>query len=160
LIEALLKDGPERVELNKLEPDALKRYIVARKERAKGKEIVVEDLRLEMRRGDQSLFTRAERLQHADLLEDANRTGDPPEKKALDAFETPALAKLKTLYETAPDPLSRFDVLGLDDVRAELGKNASKIFSQAERDRFSRTDRAHRCAEPPAGTLAADGALR
>ncbi|MBI4908633.1 MAG: PSD1 domain-containing protein [Acidobacteria bacterium] len=135
-ITARLKDGPERAELNRIEPDALKRLIATRKEQAQGKEITKDDLRLEMRRLDKSLFSQEDRLKHADLLEDANRTQDPEEKNALETYEADALSRLKRMYATAADPLARFDVLTVEDVRTELGRNASKVFTKAERDRF------------------------
>ncbi|MBI3207491.1 MAG: PSD1 domain-containing protein [Candidatus Solibacter usitatus] len=136
-LQAKLRDGAERVELNKIEADALKRLIAARKEGSKGKEITKDDLRLEMKRGEKSFFTSAERRRHADLLEDANRTQDPEEKSAIDAYEAAHLPRLKAHYAPGIDAAARFDSLGVEEARAELGRGSSKIFSAAERDRFA-----------------------
>jgi hypothetical protein len=54
-------------------------------------------LRLELKLKQQRFFTEQEQQQHADLLAAAQRTADPPEKKALDAYEQ-TLKKLVAGY--------------------------------------------------------------
>ncbi|MBI3682262.1 MAG: DUF1553 domain-containing protein [Acidobacteria bacterium] len=127
-LQGRLKDGPEKIELDTLESAMLKKYIAARKEQSAGKALSKEDLRLELGRGQKSMFTRQERRRHADLLEDANRTQDPEEKQALDAYEAELLKRLEPHIE-------RFDTLKLGDMRAEIGKTTSKIFPEQEREK-------------------------
>jgi hypothetical protein len=129
--QALLKDGPEKVELDRLERDLLPKLVAARKKSALGKAISKEDLRLEMRRGDASLFPRGVREKHASALEEANRTQDPEERAALDAYERDLLAHHTEL------PIARFDSLGVDEVRAEAGKQKSTVFTDSERSRHA-----------------------
>lgn len=128
-LQARLKDGPEKVALDKMEAALLPRFIAARKESSKGKAPTVDDLRLEMRRKDSSVFTKAERLRHADLKEDADRTLDPDERAALDTFEKTMMARASQL---GPE---RFDVLGVAELRGELGRTTSKIFNAEEREK-------------------------
>jgi hypothetical protein len=108
----------------------------ARKEEAPTKKLVVADLRLELRRKPQVIFTSEEKLRHADLLADANRTQDPEEKQALEEFESGLMKKLEAGYaQPGYAALGRFDTLGPEDVRGELARRESKIFSEAEKDR-------------------------
>jgi mono/diheme cytochrome c family protein len=127
-LQALLRDGPDKVALDQMEADALKRVVAARKQNASKPEykLTREDLRLEMRRGEKSQFSQTERYRHADLLEDANRTQDPEEKQLLEAFETEAMKRLENRVD-------RFDVLSTEDARGELGRMSSKIFNEEER---------------------------
>ncbi|MBM3767230.1 MAG: DUF1553 domain-containing protein [Acidobacteria bacterium] len=128
-LQARLKDGPEKVALDKMETALLPRFIASRKEAAKGKTPGIDDLRLEMRRKDSSVFSKAERLRHADLKEDADRTLDPEERAALDTFEKAMMARVSQL---GPE---RFDVLGVGELRGELARSTSKIFNAEEREK-------------------------
>ncbi|MFN0168785.1 MAG: PSD1 and planctomycete cytochrome C domain-containing protein [Bryobacteraceae bacterium] len=135
-LEQRLKDGPERHELDAFEGELLKKLVAARKAEATGKELTKDDLRLELKRKEQKIFTRGEQERHADLLEDAERTQDPDEKRALDEYERFLLAKLQDGYARGvTGPLGRFDVLTKANAAAEAGKSSSKIFSAPERAR-------------------------
>jgi len=136
--EALLRDGPERVELDKLEKALLSKLIAARQRAAERKDLTRDDLRLEIRRKDSPVFTAGERLRHEELLEDANRTQDPEEKALLDRYETELLAKLKEAYSRpGANPLARFEALTTADVAAEAARPASKYFTSTERERHT-----------------------
>ncbi len=140
--QALMKDGPERHVLEELEKRLLVRLIAARKETAKGKDLTKEDLRLEMRRSN-GVFTEGERQKHTELMEDANRTQDPEERKILDDHEAILLGKLRNAYATpGAGPLARFDSLTLADVKAEAAKSASKIFTPEERQKHEELEQA------------------
>ncbi|MBL8234982.1 MAG: DUF1553 domain-containing protein, partial [Bryobacterales bacterium] len=133
--QTLLREGPDRKELDRFEAEMLKKYVAARKKNAEGKDLTREDLRLEMRRNDKSFFVRAVRDRYADLREDADRTQDAEEKKLLDEYERELLPRLKQAYAgSGADPAARFDVLTADDMRGEIGRTSSKIFSAKERD--------------------------
>jgi hypothetical protein len=127
-IEARLKDGPEKAAVDAYEKESLPKLVARRRELAAGKPATITDLRLEMRRKDKSQFSRDEQRHYALVKEDADRTGDPEEKDALDALEKKLMARLKL------DP-ARFDVLEVIDLRAEMGNRQSKVFSEAERER-------------------------
>jgi hypothetical protein len=129
-----LKDGPEKQELDRLEAELLNKLIGVRKAQAQGRELTKNDLHLELRLKQQRIFTPAEKQRHADLKEAADRTQDPEERQALDAFEAALMKKLAEGY-TRNDPLARFDTLAAADVRAEAGNEKSKIFTEAERSR-------------------------
>ena len=138
-LQKQLNEGPEKKELDAFEKELLAKLIAARKERSQNKEILVADLRLELRLKQQRIFIEAERQQHADVVEDANRTQDPPEQKALEANEAVLLVKLKKAY-ALPDsePAKRFESLDLEDVRSEATAKYSgkSIFSKEEKARF------------------------
>ncbi|MCC6367252.1 MAG: PSD1 domain-containing protein [Bryobacterales bacterium] len=127
-LETRLKSGPEKTELDRFTA-AMQKKLIAAKKAAANKALTKDDLRLEMRRGEDSQFSREERDKHADLLEAANRTLDPEEKKALDDYEAELLPRLKN------DP-ARFDILTAADTTAELAKSKSKIFSEEELDHY------------------------
>ncbi|MBS1827122.1 MAG: PSD1 domain-containing protein [Acidobacteria bacterium] len=129
-LQARLKDGPEKLELDKFEAEALKQFIAARKKlaTAPGYKLTREDLRLDMRLGDKSLFNKQERDLHAELFEDANRTQDPEEKEPLEKLEVALMPRLQNRPE-------RFDTLRAEDVRGELGRTTSKIFPADQRDK-------------------------
>jgi hypothetical protein len=134
--ETRLQDGPEKLALDRYERELLKKLIAGRIEQSKGKELTSADLRLELKRKEQKVFTEAERRQHGDLLEDANRTLDPEERQALDEYENKLLAKLKDAYaRNLTDPEGRFRALAADDVKAEANARSSKIFSEDERNK-------------------------
>ncbi|MGH9661867.1 MAG: DUF1553 domain-containing protein, partial [Bryobacteraceae bacterium] len=134
-----LKTGPERRELDELEAQLLKKLVAGRVERAKGKELAKSDLRLELRLKQQRIFTEAEKDQHADLLAAANRTGDPEEQAALDAFEKRLMEKLRAGYVAGADPAKRFDSLAVADVRSEATAKyaGTSIFTLEEKDRHA-----------------------
>ena len=134
--EERLKNGPEKLALDDFEKAMLAKLVAARKAQPAEKEWKAEDLRLELRRESGKIFTAEDRLRHADLLDDANRTLDPDERAALDAFEKKLLVKLKAGYAAGLlDPRTRFDQLKLEDVRAELGRETSTVFTAGERER-------------------------
>ncbi len=135
--ERLIKEGPEKKKLDELQKDLLPRYVEAKKKEAEGKEITVADLRLELRRIDYRVFPVAVKKQHEELLEDANRTQDPEEREALDAFEKELLVKLNQAYkDSSIDPLLRFDVMTVADMQREFRNAKSKIFTEEERNQY------------------------
>jgi hypothetical protein len=136
--EERLKSGPEKKELDAYEAQLLKKLIAGRAERARGKEYRAADLRLELKLPKQRIFTEAERDRHAELLETANRTGDPEEKRALDEYEANLLTRLKAAYANGEsDPAVRFQSLGAEDVQAEAAAKYSgeSIFTPEEKAR-------------------------
>ncbi len=136
-LQTRLKEGPEKKSLEKMETDLMPRLREGRKAAASARPVNMEDLRLEMRRKDSALFTLAERQRHAQLREDADRTLDAEEKKALDDFEAPMLKRFKEAHEKDPASLAkRFDVLNVEELRSEINRQTSKIFTAAERDKF------------------------
>jgi mono/diheme cytochrome c family protein len=138
--EERLKNGPEKKELDELEAVLLKKLAAARAEQAKTRGLTKSDLRLEIRRKGQTIFTAAEQEKHADLLEAANRTLDPEEKEALDTFETTLLQKLTEAYaKPGADPSARFQALAAADVRAEVGKkyDSESVFTEEEKERHT-----------------------
>ena len=138
LYQALLKDGPDKVALDRFEKELLPKLVAARKTAASGKLATKEDLRLEIRRGEASVFPRGVREKHTAMAEDANRTQDPEERKLLDEYERELLGRLREDYaRVGVDSLARFNALGIEDVRAEAGKLKSTIFTDAERNRHA-----------------------
>jgi Protein of unknown function (DUF1553)/Protein of unknown function (DUF1549)/Planctomycete cytochrome C len=135
-----LEDGTEKRELDAFEAQLLKKLVAAKAERARGKAFAVADLRLELKLKPQRLFTEQEQEQHADRLAAAQRTADPPEKQALDAFEQTLLKKLVAGYASGSvDPAGRFDALSVDDVRHEVEQKyaANSIFTLEEKNRHT-----------------------
>ena len=113
--------------------------VAARTERAKDKDYAKSDLRLELKLPKQRVFTEAERDRHADLLDAANRTGDPDEKKALDDYETSLLITLKAAYSKGDfDPSVRFQALTKEDVKTETTAKylGESIFTSEEKARY------------------------
>lgn len=129
--EEQLKSGPEKRNLDELEKTLLDRFVEKKIAAAQDREWKPEDLRLELRRKQQTLFTEEEKEKHAFLLEEANRTQDLEQKKRLDAFEQILLQKLAG----AADHVSRYKELTVEDLRLELGKAEQKFFSEAEKER-------------------------
>lgn len=133
--EKALKEGPEKKELDAFEKAMLPKLIDYRKKNP-GAELTKEDLRLELRRKDRRIFTEAERRRHASLKEDADRTQDPEEKQALEQYEQNLMKRLAEAYARPDfDALGRFETLTVEDVRGELGRKTSKIFSAAEQEK-------------------------
>src|SRR6185369_13841183 len=93
--EGLLESGPDRKALDELEKKLLPQYISARAEATKGRALGAEDLRLEIRRKGQTLFTLEEQKRHAALLEDSERTQDVDERQALEKFEAGLMERLR-----------------------------------------------------------------
>ncbi len=87
-----------------------------------------EDLRLELRRKDQTLFTASEIARDKLLLEDATRTQDPEERKALDDFEAVLLKKLGDEHNPA-----RHHTLTTEDVEKNL---TEKCITKEDNDRY------------------------
>ncbi|HTM47453.1 MAG TPA: DUF1549 domain-containing protein, partial [Bryobacteraceae bacterium] len=127
--EQQLQSGPDARALKEMEAALLPRLIEKRTEQARGRKLTVADLRLELRRKDQSRYTPAEKQKQQRLLEDANRTQDLEERNALDAFEEQLLARLE------PDD-ARYEELNAEDLRAELAKPSGGIFTSAEQERY------------------------
>ena len=129
--EERLKNGPEKRALEELEQQLLKKLIAGRAERARGRELGKEDLRLELRLQPKRIFSVAEQERHADFLADAQRTQDPDENQALEAFEKQLLKKLAAAYARPDiDPLARFQALTAEQVHrtfARYCKDESKI---------------------------------
>ena len=139
--EERLKDGPEKKELDELERQLLVKLKAAKAEKAKGEELINKDVRLEISREGQTIFTKAEQRKHAQLREDAGRTNDPEENDALEAYETELLAKLKNAYANKlADPMARFEALTVDSVRAEIRAqySADSFFTEEEKDRHTK----------------------
>jgi hypothetical protein len=135
-LQGLLKEGPDRKALDAMEAELLPKFRERRRAAAAARPIGIEDLRLEMRRKDSVVFSKAERLRHADLKEDADRTQDSEEKKVLDDYEIAMLKRLQSAHAKDPACLAaRFDVLSVDELRGEIGRATSKIFTAAEREK-------------------------
>jgi hypothetical protein len=138
--EEKLKNGPEKKELDDFEAQLLQRLREGSAARSKGKPVTRADLRLELKLPGKRIFTNAERARHADLLEDATRTGDAAEKQTLEAFEAPLLERLKAAWEKGDiDPAVRFQALTLEDVKTEANAKYSgkSIFTKEEKARHS-----------------------
>ncbi len=127
-----LESGPVRKQMDAFEKELLAKLIARKIEESKKRPLKAGDLRLELRRKDQKLFTEAEISRHAQLLEDAERTQDPEERKALDDFEAMLLKRLGGNHDPA-----RYQTLTVEDVRLELGpKGKGEHFTPAERERY------------------------
>ena len=139
--EERLKSGPEKKELDAFEAELLKKLIAGRIARSKEQgEYTKEDLRLELRLKQQRIFTEAEQERHAELLAAAERTQDPEEKEALEAFEKPLLHRLRAAYTSGQiDPDERFQALTVENVRGEAQAKYSgqSIFSLEEKNRHA-----------------------
>ena len=134
--EERLKDGPEKRELDELEEQLLKKMKALMAERAKGNELTHKDLRLEIKRESQTVFTPGEQARHSDFLAAADRTQDPPEKVALEAYEEKLLSKLKRAYTNGEaEPMARFEALAVSEVRRELSAaySAESFFTEEEK---------------------------
>ena len=131
-----LESGPEKKELDEFEKQALRQLIAWKTADAAGRELTVDDLRLELRRKPARVFGESEKQRHAQLREDADRTQDLEEKQALDAYEKTLLARLKeTAAEGKTDNTARYKELKTEDLRTEIGREKSKIFDEAEREK-------------------------
>ena len=126
--EQQLKSGEEKKALDALEKRLLARLVARKTEEAQGRAPKAEDLRLELRRKDQSLFGPEEVQKHQDLLEDANRTQDLAEKQRLEAYEAELLKRLAS----AQDNVSRYRELTVEDLEGALGKSGQTLFSTEE----------------------------
>jgi mono/diheme cytochrome c family protein len=138
--EEELKNGPEKKELDAFEAQLLQKLIAGKAAQARRTEPTRADLRLELKLEKQRIFTASEKERHADLLEDATRTGDAAEKQALETFEAPLLERLKAAYAKSDiDPDQRFQSLTVEDVRTEAAAKYSgkSIFSAEEKARHS-----------------------
>ena len=134
--EERLKNGPEKRELEEYEKALLPRLIAQKASDANNRGLTAEDVRLELRRKVQQVFTPAEQKRHRTLLEDADRTQDLEEKQALEEFEKALLKKLADGYASrASDPAARFQELTVGDLSAELGRSSSRTFTESEKER-------------------------
>jgi len=134
--EERLKDGLEKRELDELEEELLQTMKTLMAERAKGKDLTNKDLRLEIKREGQMIFTPGEQAQHADLFAAADRTRDPPENDALEAYEEKFLSKLGKAYASGEaDPMGRFEALTVSEVRREVSAaySAESFFTEEEK---------------------------
>jgi hypothetical protein len=129
--EEQLKSGPAKKDLDAMEKQLLPRLIEARIAESKTRAVNGEDLRLELRRKDQKLFSAEEVARYNQLREDADRTLDAEEKDALEAFQATLLKRLPDNHDPA-----RYQMLTVEDVRVELAKTKPKVFSQAEHERY------------------------
>jgi mono/diheme cytochrome c family protein len=133
--EAQLKSGPEKKELDALEKSFLEELIQKKTEAAKSRPLQVEDLRLELRRKNQKLFSHEEIARHQELLGDAERTLDLEFRKALDESEKELLGKLNAAVANGTtDNVARYRELTVKDVQAEVGKTKG-IFSEQEKEK-------------------------
>jgi mono/diheme cytochrome c family protein len=137
-IETQLKEGPQK-KLDSLEKALLAEWIPKRIEAAKTKPLAVIDLRLEMRRKDQKVFTAAEVASHQDLLEDAERTQDLEFRKELDAVEGEDLKRLnEAVAKGITDNAARYRELTTADLAAEIvkTKKGTNPFSEEEQKQY------------------------
>ena len=140
LLEDRLKNGPEKKEFEAFEKELLVKLQAGKAAQARGKDLTKSDLRLELKLKSNRIFSEEERRKHADLLEDATRTGDLEEQKALDAFEKVALEKLEGAYASGKiDPEERFKSLTREDVKseAEAKYSGKSIFTLEEKNRYA-----------------------
>jgi hypothetical protein len=131
--QKLLDDGPDKHALDAYEKELLPKLIAGYRKATEGKPLKGEDVRLEMRRAG-SIFTPSERERYNGLREDAERTGDPEERKLLDDYEKIALARLAA---SGTDLTLRFNALTTNEVRNEAARQNSKIFNEAERNKHA-----------------------
>lgn len=136
-----LKDGPERKALDDYEKALLDKFISLRIKEADGRSLDVQDLRLELRKKEQKIFTASEQEQHAELLAEFDRNGDPEQKQALDAYEKVLLEKLRDGYaKKLADPQARFRELTVEDVRGVMPVDGRelKYFSSEEAEKWQK----------------------
>jgi hypothetical protein len=136
-----LKDGPERKALDEYEQVLLEKLISVKTKEAAGRKLDVADLRLELRKSEQKIFTPAEHERQAELLATFNRKGDAEEKEALEAYENVLLEKLRDGYaKNLVDPLARFRQLKAEDVRAVMPVEGAelKYFSKDEAEKWQK----------------------
>ncbi len=140
IYEKRLKDGPEKQELDAFEKELLVKLVAGRKAQAAvQKEFTKADLRLEVKLDatERGVFSAKDVARFSRLLEDAERTGDAEEQKALDDVEKPMIERLRAAYAKGLDASKRFDALGLADVKreAEAKYSGKSIFSSEEKAR-------------------------
>ena len=129
--EEQLKSGPDKKALDDLEKKLLAEFIQKKTLAAKGRELIAEDLRLELRRKDQTLFTPQEHAKHAALLEDSDRTQDVQERTALETYEKVLMDRLRS---AKVDAEARYQTLTIDDLKLELAKSTQKYFRAEDRE--------------------------
>jgi hypothetical protein len=136
-----LKDGPERKALDEYEKQLLDKFVALKTKESEGRKLDVQDLRLELRKKEQKIFTSAEQERHAELQADFDRKGDAEEKEALDACEKVLLEKLRDGYaKKLADPLDRFHQLTVEDVRGAMPEDGRelKYFTAEEADKWQK----------------------
>jgi hypothetical protein len=129
--EQRLESGAERKAVDELENALLEKLRAKKLDDARARGWTVLDVRLELRRTTQTLFTEAERDKHQELTEAFDRVQDPEEKEELARFEEVLLRRLRE----APglDPTARYAELTVRDLKAELRDPSQTVFSEAER---------------------------
>jgi hypothetical protein len=133
-----LDSGPEKRALDEYEKQMLATLKAKKVAEAKTGELGREDLRLELRKRKQTVFSELETNRHERLKVNADRTQDPDQEKALDSFEEELLVKLKDAYKRGVvDPLARFDELTPADVRRDFGNiyDMARYFNRDEIER-------------------------
>ena len=136
-----LKDGPERKSLDEYEKQLLEKFIALKIKESEGRSLDVHDLRLELRKKEEKIFTASEQKQHAELLAEFGRSGDPEPKQALDAFEKVLLEKLREGYaKKLADPQARFRELTVEDLRGVMPVDGRelKYFSSEEAEKWQK----------------------
>ncbi|MSO21683.1 MAG: DUF1553 domain-containing protein [Acidobacteria bacterium] len=133
-----LENGREKRALDELEQALLQKLIAAKIAEGSKEDLSATDVRLELSRKDQKVFTLAEKENHQELTEIFDHTQEPKDKKALDDFEKLLLKKLTEAYaRRLEDPLARFQALTVSAARAEAKgvDRSSKYFSKEEKER-------------------------
>ncbi len=134
--EEQLKSGPDKKALNELGKKLLAQLIQLKTADVKNRELTKDDLRLELRRKDSTVFTAKERQTHTELFEDANRTQDIEERNALDSIEKTFLKRLQQAVKTGKaDNAARYQTLNLEDLKLEVGKASKNILPKHEVER-------------------------
>ena len=133
--EEQLKTGPDQKALDDLEKKLLVQFIEQKAAAAKTRELIAEDLRLELRRKDQTLFTAQEQRKHGALLEDSDRTQDVEERRELEEYELGLLERLRTASKAGKvDHEARYRTLTNDELKTELAKSVQKFFRAEDRE--------------------------
>ncbi len=133
-----LAGGPEKHELDDYEKQLLASMKARKVAEAGTRGLGREDLRLELRKGVQTVFSELEKGRHEKLKAIADRTQDTDEEAALAGFEEKLLVKLKDAYKSGGvDPLARFDQLTTAEVRRDFGDvyDKARYFNQDEIER-------------------------
>jgi hypothetical protein len=132
--EAKIREYEEQVKsasakVDEFDKSLLPKLIAKKIEEARDRPLKAEDLRLELRRKDQTLFAAAEVSKQKQLFDDATRTQDPEEKRALDDYEAVLLKRLGNSHDAA-----RYQTLTTKDVATDL-KN--KCFTKEDREKHA-----------------------
>lgn len=132
-----LDNGPEKQALDRLEQALLEKLIAAKVAEGSKEALTAGDVRLELSRKNQKVFTLAEKEKHQELTEAFDYTQEPKDKQALDDLEVELTKKLAAAYvQGSEDPLARFQAITVTAVRAEVRgvDRPSKYFSKEEKE--------------------------